>query len=252
MSALPPPGPPPTCPLPPLPTAKPTTLRPTRYVSPLPHPGPPPTCPLPALPTKKATTVQPVPRIEEEKPTPPVVRSLPEGYAFVPPSVPLTFPATYHLIPAGPVNEKPRKRTVFQTLTNIAMTVLRDAVGICLHDGPMAIGCSHLGSEINWARGIFVWARGIIRRSDGNRTQSFAFGDQLGSGDIRLGSGIFNFVFGRIRAQGTFGFGGNRVRVGIIIWFGGKWRLELTASYWASMGNDIRMHGHIWVRGYRV
>ncbi|KAJ7755214.1 hypothetical protein B0H16DRAFT_1458756 [Mycena metata] len=155
-----PPGPSPACPLPPLPTAKPTTIRPTRYVSPLPHPGPPPTCPLPPLPTKKATTVQPAPRVEEEKPTPPVIRSLPAGYAFVPPSVPLTFPATYHLIPAGPANEKPRKRkdAVVGYQGAIALFALgidsRSGDSTC--DGPIAIGRSHLG-----ARGLLrYWARG--------------------------------------------------------------------------------------------
>jgi hypothetical protein len=53
------------------------------------------------------------------KSSPPVVK-LPEGYAFIPPSVPLTYPETYRLIPAGPSNQRPKqKRTVFNTLTNI-------------------------------------------------------------------------------------------------------------------------------------
>ncbi|KAJ7366737.1 hypothetical protein DFH08DRAFT_797647 [Mycena albidolilacea] len=44
----------------------------------------------------------------------PAAARLPAGYAFVPPPVPLTYPATYHLIAAGPMHEAPkRKRTVF-------------------------------------------------------------------------------------------------------------------------------------------
>ncbi|KAJ7477266.1 hypothetical protein B0H11DRAFT_2281431 [Mycena galericulata] len=85
-----------------------------------------------------------------------IVRTLPKGYDFVPPHAPLTYPASYHLIPAGPQNAPRKKRAVFQTLTNFAgrvrlpkrkepeadladesfsccvglqVTVLRDAVG---------------------------------------------------------------------------------------------------------------------------
>ncbi|KAK7053901.1 hypothetical protein R3P38DRAFT_2853031 [Favolaschia claudopus] len=44
---------------------------------------------------------------------------LPEGYAFVPPANPLVFPSTYHLIEAGPMHERPRrKRSVLGVLTN--------------------------------------------------------------------------------------------------------------------------------------
>lgn len=52
----------------------------------------------------------------------PAAARLPAGYAFVPPPVPLTYPATYHLIAAGPMHEAPkRKRTVFgkSALVNI-------------------------------------------------------------------------------------------------------------------------------------
>ncbi|KAJ6522765.1 hypothetical protein DFH09DRAFT_1330358 [Mycena vulgaris] len=89
------------------------------YISALPHPGPPPTCPLPPLPTKAVKRAQPAP-VPVKKAAPPVPR-LPEGYAFVPPAVALTYPASYHLIAAGPQNAAPkRKRAVFQTLTNLA------------------------------------------------------------------------------------------------------------------------------------
>jgi hypothetical protein len=54
------------------------------------------------------------------KSSPPVVK-LPEGYAFIPPSVPLTYPKTYRLISAGSMNKRPKqKRAVFKKLTNIA------------------------------------------------------------------------------------------------------------------------------------
>ncbi|KAK7026619.1 hypothetical protein R3P38DRAFT_3268313 [Favolaschia claudopus] len=50
---------------------------------------------------------------------------LPEGYAFIPPANPLVFPSTYHLIEAGPMNERPRrKRFVLGVLTNAAERVL--------------------------------------------------------------------------------------------------------------------------------
>ncbi|KAJ7102407.1 hypothetical protein B0H15DRAFT_943322 [Mycena belliarum] len=89
------------------------------YISSLPHPGPPPTSPLPPLPMK-AGTVKRARRVPTKKVSPPAPR-IPEGYAFAPPSVPLTYPASYHLIPAGPMNAAPkRKRPVFQTLTNLA------------------------------------------------------------------------------------------------------------------------------------
>ncbi|KAJ7664728.1 hypothetical protein B0H17DRAFT_1143663 [Mycena rosella] len=106
----------------------------------LPHPGPPPTCPLPPLPTKVKAVKRAHPPVPTKKVSPPAPK-LPEGYAFVPPPVPLTYPASYHLIPAGPQNAPKRKRAVFQTITNITnkvrrakrqelkMTVLRDAVG---------------------------------------------------------------------------------------------------------------------------
>ncbi|KAJ6508942.1 hypothetical protein C8R45DRAFT_922571 [Mycena sanguinolenta] len=62
------------------------------------------------------------------------VPGLPEGYVFVPPPVPLTYPESYHLVDAGPMNEAPkikRKRTVFGGITNVSerVTVLLDAVG---------------------------------------------------------------------------------------------------------------------------
>ncbi|KAJ7477299.1 hypothetical protein B0H11DRAFT_2281460 [Mycena galericulata] len=103
-----------------------------------------------------------------------VVRTLPKGYDFVPPHAPLTYPASYHLIPAGPQNAPRKKRAVFQTLTNFAgrvrlpkrkepeadladesfsccvglqLTVLRDAVGReCLTDA--------LDLAIRWWRGL--------------------------------------------------------------------------------------------------
>ncbi|KAJ7123117.1 hypothetical protein C8R44DRAFT_735708 [Mycena epipterygia] len=164
------------------------------YISALPHPGPPPTCPLPSLPTKKANRT-----------SPPVVK-LPEGYAFVPPPVPLTYPASYHLIPAGPMNARKPKRVVFRTLTNFAekcayeasrgcggrsvgggytnptttvgiqMTVLRDAVGKLRYSATRLIhatlrwqGRSHL------ALGDHSCYR-FIRLSTGNRTQSTGSG----------------------------------------------------------------------------
>ncbi|KAJ6544164.1 hypothetical protein B0H19DRAFT_1267466 [Mycena capillaripes] len=94
------------------------------YISALPHPGPPPTCPLPPLPTMKATPAKRrQPATAHKKASPPVVK-LPEGYAFIPPSVPLTYPTTYHLIPAGPMNAAPKhKRAVFRTLTNLTERV---------------------------------------------------------------------------------------------------------------------------------
>ncbi|KAK7053895.1 hypothetical protein R3P38DRAFT_2852769 [Favolaschia claudopus] len=50
---------------------------------------------------------------------------LPEGYAFIPPANPLVFPSTYHLIEAGPMHERPRrKRSVLGALTNVAELVL--------------------------------------------------------------------------------------------------------------------------------
>ncbi|KAJ7499492.1 hypothetical protein FB451DRAFT_1161968 [Mycena latifolia] len=82
-------------------------VRTAAYISSLPHPGPPPTCPLPPLPTqvtRAQTTPAPV------KQMPPPLPKLPEGYAFIPPSVPLTYPASYHLIPAGPMNAAPKRR----------------------------------------------------------------------------------------------------------------------------------------------
>ncbi|KAJ7632130.1 hypothetical protein FB45DRAFT_1026321 [Roridomyces roridus] len=46
---------------------------------------------------------------------------LPEGYVFIPPPQPLSFPASYHLIPAGPQNApKKPKRTVFASISNLA------------------------------------------------------------------------------------------------------------------------------------
>ncbi|KAJ7499589.1 hypothetical protein FB451DRAFT_1162057 [Mycena latifolia] len=70
----------------------------------LPPPGPPPTCPLPPLPTQsKAVT-------RAQTTTVPQTPRLPDGYAFVPPSVPLTYPASYHLIAAGPMNAAPKRR----------------------------------------------------------------------------------------------------------------------------------------------
>ncbi|KAJ7123080.1 hypothetical protein C8R44DRAFT_735676 [Mycena epipterygia] len=92
------------------------------YISALPHPGPPPTCPLPSLPTKKANRCAKRSPPPMKKTSPPVVK-LPEGYAFVPPPVPLTYPASYHLIPAGPMNSRKPKRAVFRTLTNFAERV---------------------------------------------------------------------------------------------------------------------------------
>ncbi|KAJ7699645.1 hypothetical protein B0H17DRAFT_1129245 [Mycena rosella] len=59
-------------------------VRSTAYISVLPHPGPPPTCPLPLLPTKvkavKRAHPTPVPMKKVSPPGP----KLPEGYAFVP------------------------------------------------------------------------------------------------------------------------------------------------------------------------
>ncbi|KAK7061270.1 hypothetical protein R3P38DRAFT_3340260 [Favolaschia claudopus] len=47
---------------------------------------------------------------------------LPEGYAFIPPANPLVFPSTYHLIEAGPMHERPRrKRSVLGVLTNAVL-----------------------------------------------------------------------------------------------------------------------------------
>ncbi|KAJ7499500.1 hypothetical protein FB451DRAFT_1161975 [Mycena latifolia] len=81
-------------------------IRTAAYISSLPHPGPPPTCPLPPLPTQVTRAQTPVP----VKQTPLSLPKLPEGYAFIPPSVPLTYPASYHLIPAGPMNAAPKRR----------------------------------------------------------------------------------------------------------------------------------------------
>ncbi|KAJ7430975.1 hypothetical protein B0H11DRAFT_2298758 [Mycena galericulata] len=116
-----------------------------------------------------------------------VVRTLPKGYDFVPPHAPLTYPASYHLIPAGPQNAPRKKRAVFQTLTNftgrvrlpkrkepeadladesfsccvgLQVTVLRDAVGRkCLTDA--------LDLAIRWWRGLSCisgWA--LFRHGD--------------------------------------------------------------------------------------
>ncbi|KAJ7446888.1 hypothetical protein B0H11DRAFT_1929917 [Mycena galericulata] len=152
-----------------------------------------------------------------------IVRTLPKGYDFVPPHAPLTYPASYHLIPAGPQNAPRKKRAVFQTLTNFAgrVTVLRDAVGRkCLTDA--------LDLAIRWWRGLscisgwalfrhrdtyggesgFTVRRGsarmsrwsadtsrfcfsfeLSRRSDGNRTQS-----HLGAGGSYIPSGYDGFL----------------------------------------------------------
>ncbi|KAJ6544157.1 hypothetical protein B0H19DRAFT_1076312 [Mycena capillaripes] len=73
-----------------------------------------------ATPAKRA---QPATAYKKKKASPPVVK-LPEGYAFIPPSVPLTYSATYHLNPAGPMNEASKhKRAVFRTLTNLTERV---------------------------------------------------------------------------------------------------------------------------------
>ncbi|KAJ7202468.1 hypothetical protein B0H12DRAFT_1162689 [Mycena haematopus] len=60
------------------------------------------TCPLPT----KATTVKRSKHVKKRN----AAQKLPAGYAFVPPPVPLTYPKSYHLIDAGPMNVK--KRTV--------------------------------------------------------------------------------------------------------------------------------------------
>ncbi|KAJ7202462.1 hypothetical protein B0H12DRAFT_1162667 [Mycena haematopus] len=91
------------------------------------------TCPLPT----KATTVKRSKHVKKRN----AAQKLPAGYAFVPPSVPLTYPKSYHLIDAGPMNVKKRtvtapvavtglpagyapklkrKRTAFGALTNVA------------------------------------------------------------------------------------------------------------------------------------
>ncbi|KAJ7477290.1 hypothetical protein B0H11DRAFT_2194606 [Mycena galericulata] len=107
-----------------------------------------------------------------------VVRTLPKGYDFVPPHAPLTYPASYHLIPAGPQNAPRKKRAVFQTLTNFAgrVTVLRDAVGRkCLTDA--------LDLAIRWWRGLSCisgWA--LFRHRD-------TYGGEPGFAG-RLGSNI--------------------------------------------------------------
>ncbi|KAJ7255041.1 hypothetical protein B0H12DRAFT_538748 [Mycena haematopus] len=58
------------------------------------------TCPLPT----KATTVKRSKHVKKRN----AAQRLPAGYAFVPPPVPLTYPKSYHLIDAGPMNVKKR------------------------------------------------------------------------------------------------------------------------------------------------
>ncbi|KAF8211738.1 hypothetical protein K438DRAFT_1752410 [Mycena galopus ATCC 62051] len=110
---------------------------------------------LPALPTIQPPTLKRTQHVKKRNVSSPVPK-LPEGYAFIPPCVPLSYPPTYHLIDAGSMHEAPkikRKRTVFGALTNIAGRV---NVLAAKRDGPSGCGRNADGEDDN-GDGDGVW-----------------------------------------------------------------------------------------------
>ncbi|KAJ7190214.1 hypothetical protein GGX14DRAFT_606204 [Mycena pura] len=258
----------------------------TIYVSSLPHPGPPPSCPLPPLPTtkavaKRAQPARPVPVAHKpmspahrravpaksalkKRPAPvPAPAPLPVGYAFVPPATGLTYPASYFLIAAGPQNAAPpakKERAVFRTLTNLAGRVAerlpkRGASEAALALADESFTCC--GGE-KW-RSLWDAVENFscrMRVDGGGAWVAFRLalalhGDTHGGGiwfafrpDLNLGSGgIIHSLFGHWGIKATalhdgptartqsFGSGGYSLGSGgfgfwgIILGFGGSWVL---------------------------
>ncbi|KAF8173775.1 hypothetical protein K438DRAFT_1771947 [Mycena galopus ATCC 62051] len=133
---------------------------------------------LPALPTAVPVTVKRAAHVKRRNALP--ATKIPEGYAFLPPSVPLTYPPTYRPIDAGPMHEAPklmRKRTVFGALTNMAgrMKSLTSTVELQATVPRDAVGTRLAGYEGMVAGFGFAFEPGPFQQSDGE------YGGEAGS-----------------------------------------------------------------------
>ncbi|KAJ6473284.1 hypothetical protein C8R45DRAFT_1217713 [Mycena sanguinolenta] len=73
------------------------------------------------------------------------VARLPAGYVFFPPAGPLTYPQSYHLVDAGPMNEARKVKRKRAGNEEAVVTVPMDAVGNSARDTMGRISVSHFG-----------------------------------------------------------------------------------------------------------